>query len=511
MWTSLAAAFERLVERSFAEFIAMVGKNSLSAVFVSLTKAVSIEDKYNNLKSLLEHTVITDQIKSELKECVFTVDIYATSILNLGSAVMMGNTSSEIKDWDAKKLIIERFLSALKRFSRDLDWDYQLAKTQLDNALNEKGIVQTIVDAEAFLQKRIGPIISKSEILGQVNTAVTTAVTTAARELIDTKVKLTSCLKSLTTFTAKTLSRSFCNLPAYQYFYAAYSFAAPLVFFFTCRDSLVQIVRFYFSQAGCSVSGFIAGVVLTGTGAAVAAMVFFHWYIAFLAICGKLPGQSTTIPGTRVDVSNADLDAEIGAEDIKQKPQPHHMVSAASYSVGILKMDSLQEQNFYNEHYEISKNLQEAQNKNLLLKRPSIRYRELDFQVVAFRSLTSKRLKEIYDDIPATAGGREAAIKRILEDYFELEGQEVGQVWKIFVDSDIFIWTVLIANSSGGYSTVTINFPRDYPARAPSVRIVDQLDQLLYLDDMEVVTNWMNSMNAGDILSAIANDVQNLD
>ena len=382
MWTSLAAAFERLVERSFAEFIAMVGKNSLSAVFVSLTKAVSIEDKYNNLKSLLEHTVITDQIKSELKECVFTVDIYATSILNLGSAVMMGNTSSEIKDWDAKKLIIERFLSALKRFSRDLDWDYQLAKTQLDNALNEKGIVQTIVDAEAFLQKRIGPIISKSEILGQVNTAVTTAVTTAARELIDTKVKLTSCLKSLTTFTAKTLSRSFCNLPAYQYFYAAYSFAAPLVFFFICRDSLVQIVRFYFSQAGCSVSGFIAGVVLTGTGAAVAAMVFFHWYIAFLAICGKLPGQSTTIPGTRVDVSNADLDAEIGAEDIKQKPQPHHMVSAASYSVGILKMDSLQEQNFYNEHYEISKNLQEAQNKNLLLKRPSIRYRELDFKLL---------------------------------------------------------------------------------------------------------------------------------
>ena len=378
MWTSLAAAFERLVERSFPEFIAMVGKNSLTAVFVSLTNAVSIVNKCTNLQTLLQHSMITDQIKSELKECVFTVDIYATSILNLGSAVMKGNTSSEVEDWDKKKLTIERFLSALKDFSRDLDLDYQHAKAQLIKAYDEEEIVQTIVDAEAFLQKRIDQITSKSKILGQVNTAVNTAL----RELNDTKVKLTSCLNSLTTFTAKTLSRSFCNLPAYQYFYAAYSIAAPLAFFFTCRDSLVQIVRFYFSQADCSVSGFIAGVVLTGTGAAVAAMVFFHWYIAFLAICGKLPGQSTTIPGTRVDVSNADLDAEIGAEDIKQKPQPHHMVSAASYSVGILKMDSLQEQNFYNEHYEISKNLQEAQNKNLLLKRPSIRYRELDFKLL---------------------------------------------------------------------------------------------------------------------------------
>ena len=114
MWTSLAAAFERLVERSFPEFIAMARKNSLQAVFVSLTNAVSIEDKYNNLESLLKHSVITDQIKSELKECVFIVNIHATSILNLGSAIKKRNISSEIGDWDEKNSIIEQFLSALK-------------------------------------------------------------------------------------------------------------------------------------------------------------------------------------------------------------------------------------------------------------------------------------------------------------------------------------------------------------------------------------------------------------
>ena len=594
MWTSLAAAFERLVERSFPEFIAMARKNSLQAVFVSLTNAVSIEDKYNNLESLLKHSVITDQIKSELKECVFIVNIHATSILNLGSAIKKRNISSEIGDWDEKNSIIEQFLSALKIFSRDLDRDYQVAIAQLNNAYNKKEIFQTIVEAENFVRERIGQITFSSDDLSQVNIVVSS--------LNDTKVKLASCFNSLTTFTAKTLSRSFCKVPAYRYFYAMYSIAAPLAFYFTRRDSLVRIVYFYFSQAECSVSGFMAGVVLAGTGAAIAAMMLFHWYIAFLALCGKLPGQSEIPSETKVAIQNEAPRAELKAvhqqkiarkalmkcaehhdaqeyrmvkptdksdrsarsenkiqsvsghtasqgERLTRKGMNYEMTggfsnlesSTPSATVETTGMDEYFSERMYratlppevrnNQSLEdkpffLSKNpfiensnveaveqndsehlLRDAESEieHLISRLASMweNYRQLKMALHPTQHQVGDTLNSFPNNFSLWTDSDdfdEGVTKRIMEDYVEVGSNG----WKVSFNPDIFTWTVVLSDICDGYSIVTISFPRDYPARPPSVRIGNQFGDMCSLDDTDLLTNWTSSVNISQVLLAIS-------